>query len=147
VAGIIDRYIVREVARTFVGVTVVLMLILVGNQFARVLTRAASDRLVKEAVFQLLAITSMEYLSLLLPVALFIAIILALGRMHQDSEMAALDKGGLQNGNLALRTGIIVRPRIPRAVLAEVGFHSRCVSSRQEVPVPCSSVTSRCKYT
>ena len=44
-AGIIDRYVVREVARTFVGVTIVLMLILVGNQFVRVLTRAASDRL------------------------------------------------------------------------------------------------------
>jgi len=120
VAGIIDRYVVREVARTFVGVTVVLMLILVGNQFVRVLTRAASDRLVKEAVFELLAITSMEYLSMLLPVAMFIAIILALGRMHQDSEMAALGACGI--GPMRLYRPLLAIAGLLAAVSAWLAF-------------------------
>ena len=34
---ILDRYIFREIASTWLGVTVVLLLILLTNQFARVL--------------------------------------------------------------------------------------------------------------
>ena len=95
VAGIIDRYVMREVLRTASGVTAVLLLILVGNQFTRVLARAAADRLPKEHVFQLMGLTSLEYLTILLPLALFFSVILALGRMYQHSEMDALGACGI----------------------------------------------------
>ncbi|MGB5621497.1 MAG: LPS export ABC transporter permease LptF [Gammaproteobacteria bacterium] len=95
VTGIIDRYVIREVLRTAGGVTLVLLLILVGNQFTRVLARAAADRLPKEHVFQLMGLTSLEYLTVLLPLALFFSVILALGRMYQHSEMDALGACGI----------------------------------------------------
>ncbi len=99
-AGIINRYVIREVVGTASGVTLVLLLILVGNQFTRVLARAAADRLPKEHVFQLLGLTSLEYLTLLLPLALFFSVVIALGRMYQHSEMAALGACGVGPLNL-----------------------------------------------
>ena len=42
-----------------------------GHDGAAVLARAAADRLPKEHVFQLMGLTSLEYLTILLPLALF----------------------------------------------------------------------------
>jgi lipopolysaccharide export system permease protein len=95
VSGIINRYLLREIVRNFLGVTVVLMLILLGDQFARGLARAAADRIPREAVLQLMGLTTLEYLSLLVPAAFFFAIMLALGRLNRDSEMAALNACGI----------------------------------------------------
>jgi lipopolysaccharide export system permease protein len=100
VSGIIDRYLLREIFRTFIGVTVVLMLILLGDQFARGLARAAADRIPREAVFQLMGLTTIEYLSLMLPAAFFFAVMLTMGRLYRDSEMAALNACGVGSGRL-----------------------------------------------
>ena len=93
--SIIDRYLLREVVRTFVGVTAVLLLILLGDQFARGLARAAAARIPRDAVLKLMGLTSIEYLSLLVPAAFFFAVMLALGRFYRDSEMAAMAACGI----------------------------------------------------
>ena len=87
---IIDRYLIREVSQTWLAVTTVLLMILLSNQFARVLGEAAAGNLPKNAVFQLMGLTSLQYLTILVPLALFLSIMLALGRFYKDSEMAAL---------------------------------------------------------
>jgi len=111
VSGIINRYILRETVRNFLGVTVVLMLILLGDQFARGLARAAADRIPREAVLQLMGLTTVEYLSLLVPAAFFFAVMLALGRLYRDSEMAALNACGIGAAQ-------ILRPLLWGAALA-----------------------------
>lgn len=93
--AILDRYIFREVAQTWIAVTGVLLFILVSNQFARVLGGAAAGKFPKDAVFPLLGLTSIQYLTILIPVGLFLAVMLALGRLYKDSEMAAIMAGGL----------------------------------------------------
>jgi lipopolysaccharide export system permease protein len=111
VSGIIDRYLLREIIRTFVGVTAVLMLILLGNQFARGLARAAADRIPRDAVFKMMGYTSIEYLSLMLPAAFFVAVLLTMGRLYRDSEMAALNACGVGAGRLLrplLWAGLVV---------------------------------------
>jgi lipopolysaccharide export system permease protein len=90
---ILDRYILREVFRTWLGVTAILLFILITNQFARVLGKAASGDLPKDAVFLLLGMTSVQYVSVLIPVALLLAIMLSLGRLNLDSEMTAIYAG------------------------------------------------------
>lgn len=87
---ILDRYIFREVLATWLVVASVLLFVLLTNQFARVLGQAAADNLPKEAVFTMLWLTSVQYLTVLIPIALFLAIMLALARLYRDSEMAAL---------------------------------------------------------
>jgi len=111
VSGIIDRYLLREIFRSFIGVTAVLMLILLGDQFARGLARAAADRIPREAVFKLMGLTTIEYLSLLVPAAFFFAVMLTLGRLYRDSEMSALNACGVGAGRLLrplLWAGLVV---------------------------------------
>ncbi len=87
---ILDRYIFREVAQTWAAVTVVLLFILLTNQFAQVLGDVAKDRLPKDAVFQVIGLTGLQYLTIVIPISLFLAIMIALGRLYRDSEMPAM---------------------------------------------------------
>ncbi len=87
---ILDRYILREVAQTWLAVTSVLLFILLTNQFAQVLGDVAKDRLPRDAVFQLIGLTGVQYLTLLVPIGLFLSIMLALGRLYSDSELPAM---------------------------------------------------------
>lgn len=100
---ILDRYIFREIAQTWLAVTLVLLFILLTNQFARVLGDVAKDKLPKDAIFQIIGLTALQYLTVLVPIGLFLAVMLALGRLYRDSEMPAM---------MACRVGVagIYRP-------------------------------------
>lgn len=87
---VLDRYLAREVGQTWLTVTLVLLAILISNQFARILGDAASGKLPKDAVFTLLGLTSLNYLTILIPLGLFLSVMLALGRLYKDSEMSAM---------------------------------------------------------
>ncbi len=87
---ILDRYIFREGAQTWLAVTGVLLAILLTNQFAHVLGDVAKGRLPKDAVLQVIALTGLQYLTIVVPIGLFLSIMLALGRLYQDSEMPAM---------------------------------------------------------
>ena len=87
---ILDRYIFREIASTWLGVTLVLLLILLTNQFARVLGDVAKGKLPKGAAFDVIGLSAAQYLTILVPIGLFLAIMLALGRLYRDSEMPAM---------------------------------------------------------
>lgn len=117
---IVDRYVIREIGRTCIGVTFVLLLILIGNQFARVLSRAAAERLTRDAVFELLYLSSLEYLTVLLPLSLFFAIVMAMGRLYRDSEMTALAACGVSPVRL-LRPVMLVAVLVA-AVVAWLSF-------------------------
>ncbi|MFQ5982668.1 MAG: LPS export ABC transporter permease LptF [Woeseiaceae bacterium] len=87
---ILDRYIFREVAQTWAAVTLVLLFILLTNQFAQVLGDVAKDRLPKDAVLLVIGLTGLQYLTVVVPIGLFLSIMLALGRLYRDSEMPAM---------------------------------------------------------
>lgn len=94
-AGIVSRYLARETALTWSAVTVILMLILMSNRFALLLGDAAAGRLPRAAVFALLGLASVNYFIVVIPVALFLAVMLALGRLYRDSEMTTLAACGI----------------------------------------------------
>lgn len=89
-SSILSRYLLKETAQTWVVVTMVLLLILLTNQFAQVLGDAAANKLPKDLVFTVMGLTSLQYLTILIPIGLFLSIMLALGRLYRDSEMSAL---------------------------------------------------------
>jgi lipopolysaccharide export system permease protein len=103
---ILSRYIFRETAQTWLAVTGVLLIILLTDQFARVLDDAAGAEIPKEAIFAVMGLSSIQYLTILVPVGIFLAIILALARMYRDSEMAAMMACGI--GNMALYRPIMI---------------------------------------
>ncbi len=87
---ILDRYIFREIATTWLVVTLVLLTILLTNQFARVLGDVAKGKLPKGAAFEVIGLSAVQYLTIVVPVGLFLAIMMALGRLYRDSELPAM---------------------------------------------------------
>ena len=90
----VQRYVLREVIQTWLAVTGILVAILVSNQLSRVLGRAATDSYGRHVVFDLIALGAIMNLSVIVPAGLLLAIVLALGRLYHDSEMAALQGCG-----------------------------------------------------
>jgi lipopolysaccharide export system permease protein len=91
----LDRYIFREVAVTWIAVTGVLLVILLASQLARVLSQAAANGFPRDVVFTLIALTAAGYLSVIVPIGFFLSIMLGLGRLYHESEMAAIQSCGI----------------------------------------------------
>ena len=77
----LDRYLLKEVTETWLAVTGVLLVILLSNQLARVLSQAAANDFPRDVVLALIALSSAGYLTLIVPIGFFLAIMLAHGRM------------------------------------------------------------------
>ena len=92
---IIDRYLIKEVTLTLLAVTPVLLLIFLSNRFVQYLGEAAAGKLPADVLWALLAFRSISVLSLLLPLAFFVSVVLALGRLYKDSEMIVLAASGI----------------------------------------------------
>jgi lipopolysaccharide export system permease protein len=75
---ILDRYIFRETAQTWLAVTGVLLFILLTNQFARVLGDVAAGALPRDAAFQVIGLTALQYLTILVPIGVFLSIMQAI---------------------------------------------------------------------
>ncbi|HKT71350.1 MAG TPA: LPS export ABC transporter permease LptF [Steroidobacteraceae bacterium] len=86
---ILGRYILREVVIASVAVTSVLLVILLANQVAAVLARAAVNQFPRDIVLELIGLGTVENLSIIVPVGLLLGVVLAFGRLYHDSEMAA----------------------------------------------------------
>jgi lipopolysaccharide export system permease protein len=77
----------REFANSAVPAFLVLLGILIATQFVRFLELAARGTLALDGVFALLAFSTFNYLSVLLSLTLFIAVLMTLTRSYRDSEM------------------------------------------------------------
>jgi lipopolysaccharide export system permease protein len=97
---IIDRYMMREVGFPFVGVSAVLLTVFVTFSLTRFLADASSGLLNATEVTHLTALKGLIALEVLLPIALYVAVILGLGRLYRDSEMVALRAGGVSENRL-----------------------------------------------
>lgn len=93
--GILSRYLLREATLGWLAVSLVLMLLMLGSGFARFLGRAAAGKLPQEMVLKLVALSSIEYLVVILPISLMLGVMLAFGRLYRDNEMAAIGAAGL----------------------------------------------------
>lgn len=122
----VQRYVLREVIQTWLAVTGVLVAIVVSNQLSRVLGQAADSQYGRGVVFDLIALGSIMNLSVIVPVSLLLAVVLTLGRMYHDSEMAALQACGFGPSKLlaplfcfalviAVGLGWLVFVQVPRA--------------------------------
>ncbi len=93
--SIIDRYILREVSKSFLAIIIVLMMIVVSQSYIRILQDAASGLITTSVLMQLLGMEVLVILGQVMPPAFFFAILSTLGRMYRDSEITALAVGGV----------------------------------------------------
>jgi lipopolysaccharide export system permease protein len=108
--NVISRYVFREVFTAWLAVTLILLFILLTNQFAQVLGDAAANRLPREAVFIVLGLTTLQFLNVLAPIGLFLGILLALARLNRDGEMPALLACGVGPGRLLQPLALLTLP-------------------------------------
>ena len=148
----VQRYVLREVVQTWLAVTGVLVAILVSNQLSRVLGQAADNDYGRHVVFDLIALGAIMNLSVIVPVGLLLAIVLTLGRLYHDSEMAALQACGFAParllaplfcfaaviavglGWLVVRAGSARRPA--GAAAAPIGDQGGAIRSARRRPIP-----------
>jgi lipopolysaccharide export system permease protein len=97
---IIDRYILREVTKSFLAILFVLLLILVGSGYMRLLGDAASGNIGNDIILNLVAIEALRVMAPITPPAFFLAILYTLGQMYRHSEMTALFASGVGSGRL-----------------------------------------------
>ncbi|MCS4505179.1 Lipopolysaccharide export system permease protein LptF [wastewater metagenome] len=90
----LERYLVRETLLAWGGVTLVLVVVLLTNRLIKFMAAAARGEVPAELIFGLLGLKALANLGMVLPASLFLAVILALGRLYRDSEMAAMTACG-----------------------------------------------------
>jgi lipopolysaccharide export system permease protein len=86
---ILGRYVLKEVLASWLVVTGVLLIILLTNQMARVLARAAENQYPQQVVLELIGLGALQDVSILMPIGLLLGVVLAFGRLYHDSEMTA----------------------------------------------------------
>lgn len=92
---IIDRYLTQEILRPFTLGFGLLVAIFIAYTTAIQLTRAADGVIEPTTALQLILLNTLIAFEILLPSALYLSIVAAIGRLHQDSEMTALHAAGV----------------------------------------------------
>lgn len=104
---IIQRYLLREIVATFAGVALLLSLIFLGSTFVRILSEAVAGNYPAAVVFELFGLKGVGNLVLILPLAFFLSILLALGRLYRDSEMTVLYACGIGPERIYRSVGLL----------------------------------------
>lgn len=92
---VLDRYLVRDALAAWLAVTIVLLAIMLASRFAFFLALSAKGDLPPDLLFKVVALSSLRYLVLLVPVSLLLGVMLSLGRLYKDNEVAALTGCGV----------------------------------------------------
>lgn len=105
--AIISRYLLREIFITLLGVAIVLLMIFISGQLVGLYGKAASGALEVQVILRLLGFETISNLVLVLPLAFYIAILLALSRLYKDNEMVVLSACGISPWRI-VRTVLIL---------------------------------------
>lgn len=105
--------------QTLAAVLGVLLLIFMGRYFAIFLSDAAAGEISGAAVVDLLLLRTLSAMNMMLPFALYIAVLLAFGRLYKDNEMTALAASGVSIPRVLLSiSGLAVLISVVVALIA-----------------------------
>lgn len=114
---IIDRHLMRQMAMPCSLVSIVLSTIFVGYSLSRFLHQADAGLLNTGEVVQLTALKVLIALEVLLPIGLYFGLMLGLGKLHHDSEIVAMNAGGISESRMVRPIAALA---IPLALLIAV---------------------------
>jgi lipopolysaccharide export system permease protein len=104
VAMRILKYLARDIFSHTFAVALVLFLVVFSGRFIRYLAEAAVGDLSSDVLFPVMFYKLPSFFELILPLALFIGILLSLGRLYAESEMVVLKACGVSANRLAAYT-------------------------------------------
>ncbi|GAB3680066.1 LPS export ABC transporter permease LptF [Salinisphaera aquimarina] len=108
-----DRYLLRAVFWPWLAVTAALAAIFASYSVTRYLAEAAQGQQAMRFVAEMIGLRVVVALEVLLPLGLYLGIIIGLGRLYADSEMIALQAGGLGRSRM-------LRPLLAFALVVSV---------------------------
>ena len=93
---LLQKYIFREWFWTFLAVTVVLLIVMIGVSLGELLNDIADGRVPSGLLWALIGLKMPEVMTTILPLSVFIAVIWGLGRLYRDQEMAVMRASGFR---------------------------------------------------
>ena len=91
---ILDKMIVQDLLKTLLSVLTVIVVIIVSRKFIRILDEAIAGQVSNETLLSILGLKTIVASVEFLPVALFMSVLMVMGRMYRDQEMAAVSSAG-----------------------------------------------------
>ncbi|MFK7733654.1 MAG: LPS export ABC transporter permease LptF [Pseudomonadales bacterium] len=104
---LIFRYLSKEILQVMTAVSIALLLITMSSRFVKYLAQAAAGDLATDVLFSIMLFRIPGFLELIIPLALFIGILLAYGRLYVESEMVVLSACGISNRRLLGYTMVV----------------------------------------
>ncbi len=89
-----------------VAVSLILLVVVISGRFVKYLAEAAAGKLAAEVLVSIIVYRLPGFLELILPLALFIGILLAYGRLYVESEMVVMSACGVSTNRLLSYTMI-----------------------------------------
>ncbi|MDO5090157.1 MAG: LPS export ABC transporter permease LptF [Cardiobacteriaceae bacterium] len=126
------RYLLRETGGVFLATCFILLAIIVSFRLSSLLGRAAAGNMELAAVWQLIALQSVEFLTIIAPLAFVLASVMTLGRLYVDHEISALYAGGAGRSHL-LRAFFCLALPIAAALLFITLYFLPHIYSTQEI--------------
>lgn len=93
--GLLGRYVVREIAKPALFIAIILIIVFVSYLLARFLADVVDGLLPSRTIAFLVLLRTAIALEVLVPITLFLGVVMALGRLHTDSEMIAMSALGV----------------------------------------------------
>lgn len=97
---ILSRYLTKEIFKSQIAILFILLVIFFCQQLVRVLSSAVSGKVPTDLVLSLLGLGMPTMAQLMLPLSLFIALLLTLGRFYAESEITVMRACGVGQGLL-----------------------------------------------
>ena len=126
---IVDRYLVRELLVSFLAAVTILLLVTVGATVADLLAKIARGRVAADLLMALIGLRTVDSLTLLVPLAIFVGVQLAYGRLYRESEMAVFAASGLSVMGLVRPLLLLAVPLM--LIMATISFWLAPAAVRQ----------------
>ncbi|MGZ5049991.1 MAG: LPS export ABC transporter permease LptF [Methylobacter sp.] len=99
-----------DLLRTLLAVWSVIVVIIVSRQFIRILDKAVEGQVSNQTLLTVLGLKTIVASATFLPAALFMAVLMVLGRMYRDQEMSAVASAGGGSGTVYRAIFLLVFP-------------------------------------
>lgn len=107
---VLDKMIALDLLRTLLAVWSVIVIIIVSRQFIRILDKAIEGQISNQTLMTVLGLKTIIASATFLPAALFMAVLMVLGRMYRDQEMSAVSSAGGGSGTVYRAIFLLVFP-------------------------------------
>lgn len=94
VITVLDKMIITDLVKTLLSVWMVIVVILVSRKFITILDKAVNGQVSNDTLLSILGLKTVVASISFLPAALFMAVLMVLGRMYRDHEMSAIASAG-----------------------------------------------------